>query len=288
MLAKIIALSLSQRLLVLVLAMLLAAAGVQAFLQLPIDAFPDVSSTQVKLILKAPGMTPEEVEVRIVAPIEQELLGIARQTVLRSQSKYAIADITLDFEDGTDVFWARQQVSERLAGVMKDLPPSVSGGIAPITTPLGEIFMFTIEGPLGLMEKRSLLEWTIRPQLRNIAGVADVNSLGGMVKSFEVIPDLAALAARGLSLQQLQQALEMNNRSDGAGRVGSGEESLLVRSDGAIRTQDDVRAIAIASNNGVAVTVGQVATVGTGVVAKHGRTSGAGVSSGAPARNGTS
>lgn len=270
MLAKIIALSLSQRLLVLVLAMLLAAAGVQAFLQLPIDAFPDVSSTQVKLILKAPGMTPEEVEVRIVAPIEQELLGIARQTVLRSQSKYAIADITLDFEDGTDVFWARQQVSERLAGVMKDLPPSVSGGIAPITTPLGEIFMFTIEGPLGLMEKRSLLEWTIRPQLRNIAGVADVNSLGGMVKSFEVIPDLAALAARGLSLQQLQQALEMNNRSDGAGRVGSGEESLLVRSDGAIRTQDDVRAIAIASNNGVAVTVGQVATVGTGALTRYG------------------
>ena len=270
MLAKIIALSLSQRLLVLVLAMLLAAAGVQAFLQLPIDAFPDVSSTQVKLILKAPGMTPEEVEVRIVAPIEQELLGIARQTVLRSQSKYAIADITLDFEDGTDVFWARQQVSERLAGVMKDLPPSVSGGMAPITTPLGEIFMFTIEGPLGLMEKRSLLEWTIRPQLRNIAGVADVNSLGGMVKSFEVIPDLAALAARGLSLQQLQQALEMNNRSDGAGRVGSGEESLLVRSDGAIRTQDDVRAIAIASNNGVAVTVGQVATVGTGALTRYG------------------
>ena len=273
MLAKIIALSLSQRLLVLVLAVLLAAAGVEAFLQLPIDAFPDVSSTQVKLILKAPGMTPEEVEARIVAPIEQELLGIARQTVLRSQSKYAIADITLDFEDGTDVFWARQQVSERLAGAMKDLPPSVSGGMAPITTPLGEIFMFTIEGPLGLMEKRSLLEWTIRPQLRNIAGVADVNSLGGMVKSFEVIPDLAALAARGLSLQQLQQALEANNRSDGAGRVGSGEESLLVRSDGAIRTQDDVRAIAIASNatnNGVAVTVGQVATVGTGALTRYG------------------
>ena len=270
MLAKIIALSLSQRLLVLVLALLLAAAGVQAFLQLPIDAFPDVSSTQVKLILKVPGMTPEEVEARIVAPIEQELLGIARQTVLRSQSKYAIADITLDFEDGTDVFWARQQVSERLAGVMKDLPPSVSGGMAPITTPLGEIFMFTIEGPLGLMEKRSLLEWTIRPQLRTIAGVADVNSLGGMVKSFEVIPDLAALAARGLSLQQLQQALEANNRSDGAGRVGSGEESLLVRSDGAIRTQDDVRAIAIASNNGVAVTVGQVAAVGTGALTRYG------------------
>ena len=245
MLARLIALSLSQRLLVLVLAALMAAAGVQAFRALPIDAFPDVSGTQVKLILKAPGMTPEEVEARIVAPIEQELLGIPRQAVLRSQSKYAIADITLDFQEGTDVFWARQQVSERLAGVLKDLPASVSGGLAPITTPLGEMFMFTIEGPLSLMEKRTLLEWTIRPQLRNIAGVADVNSLGGMVRSFEVVPDLAALAARGLSLAQLQQALEANNRSDGAGRLGSGEEALLVRSDAGIRTLDDVRAIGI-------------------------------------------
>ena len=270
MLARLIAVSLSQRLLVLVLAALLAAAGVQAFRALPIDAFPDVSGTQVKLILKAPGMTPEEVEARIVAPIEQELLGIPRQAVLRSQSKYAIADITLDFEEGTDIFWARQQVSERLAGVLKDLPASVSGGLAPITTPLGEIFMFTIEGPLSLMEKRTLLEWTIRPQLRNIAGVADVNSLGGMVRSFEVVPDLAALAARGLSLAQLQQALEANNRSDGAGRLGSGEEALLIRSDAGLRTLDDVRAIGIARRGDMAVNVGQVATVRIGQLTRYG------------------
>ncbi|MEG0880793.1 MAG: efflux RND transporter permease subunit, partial [Janthinobacterium sp.] len=270
MLARLIAVSLSQRLLVLVLAALLAAAGVQAFRALPIDAFPDVSGTQVKLILKAPGMTPEEVEARIVAPIEQELLGIPRQAVLRSQSKYAIADITLDFEEGTDVFWARQQVSERLAGVLKDLPASVSGGLAPITTPLGEIFMFTIEGPLSLMEKRTLLEWTIRPQLRNIAGVADVNSLGGMVRSFEVVPDLAALAARGLSLAQLQRALEANNRSDGAGRLGSGEEALLIRSDAGLRTLDDVRAIGIARRGDMAVNVGQVATVRIGQLTRYG------------------
>ncbi|MBJ7310041.1 efflux RND transporter permease subunit [Rugamonas sp. CCM 8940] len=270
MLARLIALSLSQRLLVLVLTALMIGAGVQAFNELPIDAFPDVSSTQVKLIMKAPGMTPEEVEARIVAPIEQELLGIPRQVVLRSQSKYAIADITLDFQDGSDVFWARQQVSERLANVLKDLPASVSGGLAPITTPLGEIFMFTIEGPLSLMEKRTLLERTIRPQLRNIAGVADVNSLGGQVKSFEVVPDLAALAARRVSLAQLQQALEANNRSDGAGRLGDGEESLLIRSDGSIHTLDDVRAIAVASRDGVAVTVGQVATVRIGQLTRYG------------------
>ncbi|MYN45873.1 CusA/CzcA family heavy metal efflux RND transporter [Pseudoduganella sp. FT93W] len=270
MLARLIAMSLAQRLLVLVLTVLLMAAGVRAFRGLPIDAFPDVSSTQVKIIMKAPGMTPGEVENRIVAPIEQELLGIPRQVMLRSQSKYAIADITLDFEEGTDVFWARQQVSERLSGVMKDLPPAVSGGLAPITTPLGEIFMFTIEGPLSQMEKRSLLDWVIRPQLRNIAGVADVNALGGLVRSFEVVPDLAALAARRISLTQLQQALEMNNRSDGAGRLSDGEESLLIRSDGSVRTFDDVRAIVVRSTEGQVVTLGQVASVHEGQLTRYG------------------
>ncbi len=270
MLAKLIAFSLAQRLLMLVLTVLLAAAGYRAFQSLPIDAFPDVSSTQVKIILKAPGMTPEEVEARIVAPVEQELLGIPRQAILRSQSKYAIADITLDFQEGTDVFWARQQVSERLNNVMKDLPPTISGGLAPITTPLGEVFMFTIEGPLSLMEKRSLLEWTIRPQLRNIPGVADVNSLGGLVKSFEVVPNPDALSARGLTLAQLRAALESNNRNDGAGRLSSGEESLLVRSDGNIRTLEDVGAIAIAEQNGVATRIRDVAQVKIGSLSRYG------------------
>ena len=270
MLNRLVAFSLSQRLLVLVLAVLMTGAGIEAFRNLPIDAFPDVSSTQVKLIMKAPGMTPEEVEARIVAPIEQELLGISRQVMLRSQSKYAIADITLDFQEGTDVFWARQQVSERLANVIKDLPPSVSGGLAPITTPLGEIYMFTIEGPLSLMEKRSLLEWTIRPQLRSIPGVADVNSLGGLVKSFEVVPDTEAMAARKISLTQLQAALEANNRNDGAGRLSAGEESLLIRSDGSIRGLEDVRAIAVQSRDGYAVKVGDIATVRIGQMTRYG------------------
>ncbi|OIJ40955.1 MULTISPECIES: efflux RND transporter permease subunit [Massilia] len=270
MLGRLIALSLSQRLLVLVIALLMIGAGARAIGELSIDAFPDVSGTQVKIVLKAPGMTPEEVETRIVAPVEQELLGIPNQAILRSQSKYAIADITLNFDDGTDVYWARQQVSERLASVMQDLPESVSGGMAPITTPLGDVFMFTIEGPLSLMDKRTLLDWTIRPALRGIPGVADVNALGGEVKSFEVVPDPAALAARKVSLAQLRDALEANNRSDGAGRLGSGEESLLIRSDAGVHTLDDVAAIAIASRDGVAVTVGQVATVRVGSLTRYG------------------
>ena len=270
MLAKLIALSLAQRLLVLLAAIGLAVGGTMAFQVLPIDAFPDVSTTQVKIIIKAPGMTPEEVETRITAPIERELLGIPRQTILRSQSKYAIADITLDFEDGTDIYWARQQVTERLTTAQKDLPDSAVGGLAPITTPLGEMFMFTIEGDISLAEKRTLLDWVIRPALRGIRGVADVNSLGGLVKSFEVVPDPAALAARQLSLADLQTALQTNNRNDGAGRLSENEEALLVRTEGSIRTLDDVRAIALGMRNGVPVRVGDIATVQIGSLTRYG------------------
>ncbi len=270
MLSRLIAFSLAQRLLVLVLTAALVGAGALAFRALPIDAFPDVSSTQVKIIMKAPGMTPEEVEMRITAPIEQELLGIPGQSVLRSQSKYAIADITLDFVDGTDIYWARQQVAERLNNVQKDLPPGVAGGLAPITTPLGEMFMFTVEGDISLAEKRTLLDWTIRPQLRGIPGVADVNALGGLVKSFEVVPDPQALAARGIALAQLQAALEANNRNDGAGRLSDHEESLLVRSEGSVRSLGDVKAIAVASRNGVVVRVGDVAQVRIGSLTRYG------------------
>ncbi len=270
MLSRLIAFSLAQRLLVAVLTLGLLAAGVLALRDLPIDAFPDVSTTQVKIILKAPGMTPAEVETRIVAPLEQELLGIPHQVMLRSQSKYAIADITLDFADGTDIYWARQQVSERLAGVMGDLPAGTTGGLAPITTPLGEAFMFTIEGPASLAEKRRVLDYVVRPRLRDLPGVADVNTLGGLVQTFEVVPDVAALAARGVSLQQLQDALAANNRNDGAGRLSSGEESLLVRSDGSIRALDDVRAIAITQRGGNAVRVGDVAKVQLGALTRYG------------------
>ncbi|MDP2827259.1 MAG: CusA/CzcA family heavy metal efflux RND transporter [Sulfuricellaceae bacterium] len=271
MLARLIEFSLTQRLVVIISTLALVAAGALAFKTLPIDAFPDVSSTQVKVIIKAPGMTPEEVESRIVAPIEVELLGIPNKKILRSVSKYALTDITLDFEDGTDIYWARNQVAERLSGVMKDLPSGVSGGLAPITTPLGEMLMFTIEGgDLTLLERRSLLDWVIRPALRTLPGVADVNALGGLVRSFEVMPDNAALLARGVSLGQLQTALETNNRNDGAGRIKDGEEVLLVRSEGAIKTLDDLRAIVINSRDGQVVRVGDVATVRIGHLSRYG------------------
>jgi len=270
MLDTLIRFSLTQRLLLLVLTILLVAAGIVSFRELPIDAFPDVSTTQVKIILKAPGMTPEEVESRIAVPLEQELIGIPRQRLLRSTSKYALTDITVDFEDGTDIYWARQQIGERLATAMGNLPPGVSGGMAPITTPLGEMFMFTVEGDLTLAEKRVLLDWVIRPQLRTIPGVADVNSLGGEVRTFEVVPQPQLLAARGLSLKELRAALESNNRNDGAGRLADGEESLLVRAEGAIETLDDVRAIVVQTKVGRVIRVGDLAEVRFGALTRYG------------------
>jgi len=262
--------ALARRWLMLVIALALAGLGVRAFHLLPIDAFPDVSTTQVKLILKAPGMTPQEVEARITQPVETELLGIPHQTILRSLSKNALVDITVDFEEGTDIYWARQQVAERFANVKGDLPANVSGGLAPISTPLSELFMFTIEGPLTLAEKRTLLDWTIRPQLRALPGVADVNALGGHVATFAVSPDSAALTARGVTLDELRTALESNTRNNGAGRVNEGEETWVVRVSGGIASLDDLRHIGVKSVAGVVVTVGDVARVEMDALTRYG------------------
>ena len=271
MLARLVQFALSQRLFVMLAAALLAGAGWYSFRNLPIDAFPDVSSTQVKIIMKAPGMTPEEIESRIAIPIEVEMLGIPQQRILRSVSKYGLVDVTVDFNDGTDIYWARQQVAERLSNITADLPTGISGGMAPVTTPLGEMFMFTIEAEgMSLEEKRSLLDWVIRPALRGVAGVADVNALGGKVHSFEVIPDAAMLAAVGLSTAKLKVAIESNNRNDGAGRLGEGDEVLLVRSEGSVKTQDDLRAIIVASKDGRIIRLSDVAMVRDGSVTRYG------------------
>ena len=271
MLSRLIQFSLSQRLFMVLATLLLTGAGWYAYRGLPIDAFPDVASTQVKVIMKAPGMTPEEVESRIAVPIEVEMLGIPKTKILRSVTKYGLVDVTIDFQDGTDIYWARQQVSERLGNLSDSLPDGISGGMAPITTPLGEMFMFTVDGTtLSLVERRSLLDWVIRPALRTVPGVADVNSLGGQVRTFEVLPDPIRMAASGVSLEQLTNAVNTNNRNDGAGRLGEGDEVLLVRSEGSIRTLDDLRAVVVNSNSSSPVRVGDLAEVRLGTLTRYG------------------
>lgn len=270
MLRKLVERALAMRFAVLGLSLLLAGLGAWSFIRLPIDAFPDISSTQVKIILKAPGMTPEEVESRVIAPVEMEMLGIARQTNLRSVAKYAIADVTIDFADGTDIYWARSQVAERLNGVLGDLPATVSGGMAPISTPLSDMYMFTLEGPQSLAEKRRTLDWVIRPALRTVPGVADVNALGGHAETFEVVPNDQALAAAGLTVSDLSAAIQGSNRNDGAGRLVSGEEALSVRATGAVRTLEDLAAIVVRGSQGQIVRVGDIATVRIGSLTRYG------------------
>lgn len=271
MLDHLIGFSLTQRVFTLLLAGATAVAGAWAFRSIPIDAFPNISPVQVKMILKAPGMTPEEVETRVITPIEMELLGIPNQTILRSAAKYAIADITLDFSDGTDIYWARQQVAERLNGVRDQLPANISGGLAPVSTPLSDVFMFTIDGGvLSLEERRSLLDWTIRPALRTIPGVADVNALGGMVRTFEVIPDAKALAGARLGVEDILKAIDEANRNDGAGRLSEGEKALVVRAAGAIQTPQDLEQIVLRSEAQHILRLGDVASVRTGSLTRYG------------------
>jgi cobalt-zinc-cadmium resistance protein CzcA len=271
MMDALLRLALSQRIIVLLLSAAIAIYGVLSYGKLVIDAFPDVSSTQVKIIIKAPGMTPSEVEQQITIPVELEMQGIPHQTMVRSISKYALADITIDFEEGTDLYWARDRVYQRFASVKKELPNNIGGGIAPITTPLGEILMFTIESDtLSLMDKRTLLDWTIRPALRSVPGVADVNALGGLVKSFVVKPDFARLAAYGIPVSQLVDVIERNNANYGAGRVEQGDEAMIVRVLGKQTGIESIRELVLAQREGSTVYVGDVADVSVGAVTRYG------------------
>ncbi|WP_181372262.1 efflux RND transporter permease subunit [Helicobacter pylori] len=250
MLASIIEFSLRQRIIVIVGAILVLFFGTYSFINTPVDAFPDISPTQVKIILKLPGSSPEEMENNIVRPLELELLGLKGQKSLRSISKYSISDITIDFDDSVDIYLARNIVNERLSNVMKDLPVGVEGGMAPIVTPLSDIFMFTIDGNITEIEKRQLLDFVIRPQLRMIGGVADVNSIGGFSRAFVIVPDFNDMARLGVSISDLEAAVRVNLRNSGAGRVDRDGETFLVKIQTASLSLEDIGKITISTNLG--------------------------------------
>jgi cobalt-zinc-cadmium resistance protein CzcA len=271
MLDQLIRTALGQRLLVLLGALGLAVWGAYAYSKLPIDAFPDVAPVQVLVSMRAPGLTPEELENRVTAPIEIAVRGVPNLVRMRSMTRYSVALLTFEFADGTDIYWARAQVNERLASVADQLPDGASGGLAPIVTPLGEMLMFTIVGGgLSPTEQRSLVDWTIRPALRSLPGVADVNVLGGFVRTFEVAPSPPAMAARGITVKMLKDALAENNRNDGAGRVRDGEEALLVRAEGRLRSLEDIRSVVVAAKPTGVVRIGDVAEVRNGSLARNG------------------
>jgi cobalt-zinc-cadmium resistance protein CzcA len=271
MLERLIHFSLRQRLLTFLGALFVAAWGAVSYLKLPIDAFPDVAPAQVLVAMRAPGLTPEELESRVTAPIEIAAKGIPSLIRMRSTTRYSVALLTFEFAEGTDIYWARAQVNERLSQVQDQLPDGVSGGLAPIVTPLGEMLMFTlVGGDLTPTEQRSLIDWTIRPAIRGLPGVADLNVLGGFVRTFEVAPSPAAMAARGVTVAMLQTSLSKNNRNDGAGRVRDGEEALLVRAEGRLRSLEDIRSVVIESLKTGVVRVGDVAEVRNGSLPRNG------------------
>jgi cobalt-zinc-cadmium resistance protein CzcA len=271
MLNGIIRFSLTQRLFMLITGLILAGAGSYAWLGIPLDAFPDISPTQVKIILKAPGMTAEEIESQVTVPVETELLGIPKQAILRSTTKYAITAITLDFNEGTDIYWARQQVSDRLAAVKDKLPPNIEGGIAPMSTPLSEIFMFSLENPsMSLLERRQLLQWQIRPLLRTVPGVADVNILGGYAKTLQITPNPVAMAQAGISQDQLIARINANNVNTGAGRITLGTDNFTVRTEGRVGSIDALRNMVIISNANGTYRLQDLAEVEIGHLARYG------------------
>ncbi len=271
MLSNLVATALRQRLLVLLASIGLAAWGATAYQKLSIDAFPDVAPVQVLVSMRAAGLPPEELERRVTWPVEIAMRGIPNLVRMRSTTRFSVALMTFEFAEGTDIFWARTQVNERLQEVRDQLPAGTVGGLAPIVTPLAEMVMFTIESPtLTPQEKRTLIDWTLRPALRGVPGVADVNVLGGFVRTFEVVPSPPAMAARGITTEMLENVLEANNRNDGAGRVRAGEEAVLVRAEGRIKTLDDVRDTIVAAGPTGIVRVGDVADIRYGALARNG------------------
>tara|TARA_R110001592_G_scaffold1212_2_gene7158 strand:+ start:25779 stop:28901 length:3123 start_codon:yes stop_codon:yes gene_type:complete len=271
MLPSIIKFSLSQRLFVSIIATIAIFIGMRSWVNIPIDAFPDISPTQVKIVLKAPGMTSVEIESQVTRVIETELLGIPAQEMLRSTTKYSITAITIDFKQGTDIYWARQQVNERLMNIWSSLPENISGGMAPMSTPLSEMFMFSIENPkLSLTQKRDLLDWQIRPLLRTVAGVADVNSLGGFVKTYEISPDILKMQQRKVTFADIEAALQNNNLNGGVGRMIKGNDTLILRTQGRLTDLDSLAQLVVKSQNQQVIRLEDIAAINIGHLTRYG------------------
>ncbi|HEX9807661.1 MAG TPA: CusA/CzcA family heavy metal efflux RND transporter [Alteraurantiacibacter sp.] len=274
MLERIVGLSIRQRWFVLAIVALLSALGVWSALRLPIDAVPDITNVQVQINTEAEGYSPLESEQRITFPIETAIAGIPNLDYTRSISRYGLSQVTVVFEDGTDIYFARQLVNERIQQVKGQLPEGIEPQMGPIATGLGEIFMFAIEPEPGARKPdgsewtptdlRTLSDWVVRPQLRTIPGVAEVNTVGGYERQYHVTPDPMQLAALGLSLSDVVDALERNNANRGAGYVERGGEQILIRVLGQASDEADLGNIIIATRGGVPIRVSDVAQVSIG------------------------
>lgn len=264
MLERLVTFALAQRFFVLMLVGVIVVFGGYAVANLPIEAFPDVQDVQVSIVTQAPGQAPAEVERSISLPIEREMNGVARMTQLRSVSITGLSIVTLTFADGTDDYFARQQVMEKLQGMT--LPPGVQPDLAPLTTAVGEIYRYVIDAPpeMPLHEVRSLQDWVVRPGLRRVAGVADVVSFGGAVKEYQVKVDPYRLRKFGVTIEELSNALTGNNANAGGGLMRRGDESLVVRSIGLFSSIEEIGQMTIVVRDGKPILLSDVARVEIG------------------------
>ncbi|HYL38502.1 MAG TPA: CusA/CzcA family heavy metal efflux RND transporter [Bryobacteraceae bacterium] len=275
MIDRLIAWSIRWRLFVVLLAFALVGAGIYASLGLPIDAVPDVTTNQVQINTVAPAFTPLEMEQYVTAPIEVAMSSLPHKQGIRSLSQFGLSQVTIVFPDEADLYAARQLVLERLRGVERDLPPGVAPELAPISTGLGEIYQFTVEDVSGanrysLMDRRTLLDWFIKPQLRTVPGVIDVNSFGGEEQQYEVLVDPAKLIGYGLTLGQVISALSANNINAGGGYLEQGGEQELIRAVGLIQDERDIGNIVVSSHQGTPVYVSSVAEIRRGAQIRQG------------------
>src|SRR5215210_2153971 len=275
MIERLIALALRFRVAVIGLTLLLIAMGIWAFSNISFDAFPDLTPNQVQVITVAPGLSPNEVENLVSYPMETSMMGLPRTRGVRSISKAGISVVTVSYEDDVDMYFARAQVTQRMQDAVGNLPAGLQPSLGPPATPMGEVFQYLVESDsLSLMELKTLQEYTIKPMLRTVPGVADVNSWGGMVQQFHILADPSKLAGYGLALRDLEAALAANNGNFGAGYIENAGERFTVRGLGRLGDTTDIANVVVATRNGgTPVYVRDVAHVTEGAMPREGAVS---------------
>ncbi|SEL46639.1 efflux RND transporter permease subunit [Acinetobacter sp. DSM 11652] len=271
---RIIQFSIQQAIWIMLFACAWIAVGVYSYQKLPIDAVPDITNTQVQINTQANGFTALEVEQRITYPIENAMAGIPDLELTRSISRYGLSQVTIVFKDGTDIYWARQQINQRVQEVQSELPDDIAPTMSPVSTGLGEIYQWVLKAdpkakkPDGAsytaMDLREIQDWIVRPQLQRVKGVAEVNSIGGFNKTYVVSPDLNRMQQLQVSLTQLQQVLTENNENRGAGFIEDGGQQLTVRVPGTLNTIQDIESTTVVTLNGNPVRVSDIASVSIG------------------------
>lgn len=274
MIDAIVRLAIERRYLMLSLTALLIAAGVWSYQRLPIDAVPDITNVQVQINTGAPGYSPLEAEQRITLPVETALYGLPNLEYTRSLSRYGLSQVTVVFKEGTDLFFARNQINERLAAIRSALPPGLEPEMGPVTTGLGEIFVYTVTAAPGALQSngqpydatalREIQDWIIKPQLAQVPGVVEINTIGGYNKQYHVTPDPARLLQFDVSMQQVAEALRAGNSNRGAGYIERNGQQLLVRSPGQLATITDIEQAIVTTLEGTPVTIADLAEVAIG------------------------